>query len=128
MVPSRYMRLPGLSGDARLLRLVYEEYHAVGNLADSHGRTALHLAAGGGHVDAFEYLMCLGLDCAQICAHNVTSQDGSSYDNCNAIYIELPNLVYFCPLFSLRPCVFKKLRILWTRCLWIVWLALSSVS
>ena len=49
-------------GFTELLRLAYEQYHASRQLQDFHGRTALHLAARGGHLDAFNYLLNLGLN------------------------------------------------------------------
>ena len=49
-------------GFTELLRLAYKQYYASQQLQDSHRRTALHLAARGGHLDAFNYLLNLGLN------------------------------------------------------------------
>jgi ankyrin repeat protein len=56
------LNLLAFKGYTHLLRLVYEQYHAIQNLADSHGRTALQLAARSGHINTFKYLLSLGLN------------------------------------------------------------------
>ncbi|KAH8702902.1 ankyrin repeat domain-containing protein [Phaeosphaeriaceae sp. PMI808] len=57
-----FLNLLAFKGHTSLLRMVYEHNHAMRNLLDSHGRTALQLAASGGKLDAFDYLIRLGLD------------------------------------------------------------------
>jgi ankyrin repeat protein len=57
-----FLNILAFQGYTHLLRLVYEQYHAIRNLVDSHGRTALQLAARNGHIDTFKYLISLGLD------------------------------------------------------------------
>ena len=49
-------------GYTELLRAVYEQHQGTQLLRDSHGRTALHLAARGAHLDTFNYLLNLGID------------------------------------------------------------------
>jgi ankyrin repeat protein len=49
-------------GFTELLRLVYDKYYASRHDVDLNGRTALHLAAMGGHIDTVEYLLNIGLD------------------------------------------------------------------
>jgi ankyrin repeat protein len=49
-------------GFTDLLRLVYGKFYANRNDGDLNGRTALHLAAVGGHIDTLEYLLGIGLN------------------------------------------------------------------
>jgi ankyrin repeat protein len=49
-------------GFTDLLRLVYGKYYENRNDGDLNGRTALHMAAMGGHIDTLEYLLGIGLD------------------------------------------------------------------
>ena len=44
------------------LRMIYSKHDEQKHVRDLNGRTALHLAAGGGHMDIFEYLISIGLD------------------------------------------------------------------
>ena len=50
------------NGHFDVLRLLVEEHHAGITLVDCLGRNALHLAARGGHVDCFDFLVEKGLD------------------------------------------------------------------
>ncbi|KAI0572000.1 Pfs NB-ARC and Ankyrin domain protein [Pyrenophora tritici-repentis] len=56
------MNLFAFWGHLDLLRLAHEQSHADVHLPQIHGRTPLHLAARGGHMDTFQYLISLGLD------------------------------------------------------------------
>jgi ankyrin repeat protein len=49
-------------GYTELLRIAYEQHQADKHLKDLQNRTPLQLAARGGHMDAFLYLLHLGLD------------------------------------------------------------------
>ena len=57
-----FLQLLAYQGQTDLLRLVYEQYHADQGLVDSHGRSPLLLAARGGHLDTFNYLVNLNLE------------------------------------------------------------------
>lgn len=50
------------NGDTTSLRLAKERYGASFNTLDSHGRSTLQLAASGGHVTTFNYLLSAGVD------------------------------------------------------------------
>lgn len=45
-----------------LLRSAYEKYNANPRHVDAHGRSPLHLAARGGRMDTYNFLVSLGLD------------------------------------------------------------------
>jgi len=49
-------------GYTDLLRFCYEKHYANIHNAEPHGRNPLQLAARGGHIDSFHYLINLGLD------------------------------------------------------------------
>jgi ankyrin repeat protein len=49
-------------GCTYLLRFIYENHETDLYVSEPHGRTPLHLAAGGGHMETFEYLITLGSD------------------------------------------------------------------
>jgi ankyrin repeat protein len=49
-------------GHVRLLQLFLEEYRVDRHLTDDQGRSALHIAARGGHMEAVDFLLSLGLD------------------------------------------------------------------
>jgi ankyrin repeat protein len=49
-------------GHTDILRSAYEQFHAIKDLEDSHKRTAIQLAARGGHTSTFKFLTALGLD------------------------------------------------------------------
>jgi ankyrin repeat protein len=49
-------------GRTYLLRLIYENFETDTYVSEPYGRTPLHLAAEGGHIESFEYLIGLGAD------------------------------------------------------------------
>jgi ankyrin repeat protein len=49
-------------GYTNLLRFIYENYETEIHVPDAYGRTPLHLAAEGGHMETFEYLITLGAE------------------------------------------------------------------
>ncbi|KAM3077406.1 hypothetical protein ACMFMG_006751 [Clarireedia jacksonii] len=49
-------------GHTQLLRLAYDQYHAMRDFEDSHKRNAILLAARGGHFETFKFLISIGLD------------------------------------------------------------------
>ena len=60
-----YGSVPNISafqGRTDILRLLYDQYSGNRQLCDDQGRTPLHLAARGGHKEAFDYLVGSGLD------------------------------------------------------------------
>ncbi|KAF2182389.1 ankyrin, partial [Zopfia rhizophila CBS 207.26] len=59
---SSFLHFLTLKGYTDLLRLVDDKYNANLPLVNSHGRTLLQLAARGGHIDAFQYFISLGLN------------------------------------------------------------------
>ena len=46
-------------GWADLCRVLVEQYHCKADVTDGHGRSALHLACGNGHVSVVKYLLTL---------------------------------------------------------------------
>ena len=57
-----FLNFLAFKGHTDLLRLIYDQYYGTPVLLDSHGRTPLQLAARGGHLNAFQYLLSLGFD------------------------------------------------------------------
>jgi ankyrin repeat protein len=49
-------------GCTNLLRFIYENYETEIHVPDAYGRTPLHHAAEGGHMETFEYLITLGAE------------------------------------------------------------------
>ncbi|KAL9080321.1 MAG: hypothetical protein Q9157_000908 [Trypethelium eluteriae] len=56
------LHLIAFKGHTDLLRLIYDHNYEAPLLIERHGRTPLHLAARGGHFNAFQYLLRLGID------------------------------------------------------------------
>ena len=57
-----FLNFLAFKGHTELLRLIYDQYYGTPGLLDSHGRTPLQLAARGGRLNAFQYLLSLGFD------------------------------------------------------------------
>jgi ankyrin repeat protein len=56
------LNLLAFEGHTDIFRTAHLRYHADVRLKDPYGRTALHLAARGGHIDTFQHVMSLGLE------------------------------------------------------------------
>jgi ankyrin repeat protein len=56
------MNLFAFRGHSEVLRLAHEHFHADVYLSRTHSQTPLYFATRGGHLDAFQYLINLGLD------------------------------------------------------------------
>ena len=53
-------------GQLKMLQVLVENYNADITAADSFGRTPLHVAARGGHIDCVNYLLGSGLRCSDV--------------------------------------------------------------
>jgi ankyrin repeat protein len=56
------LNLLAFKGHTDIFRTAHLHYHADIQLKNPYGRTALHLAARGGHIDTFQHVMSLGLE------------------------------------------------------------------
>jgi ankyrin repeat protein len=65
VVPSQYGTVANFCarlGRTNLLRYIYKNYETDKYVSEPYGRTPLHLAVEGGHMETFEYLIALGAD------------------------------------------------------------------
>jgi ankyrin repeat protein len=64
-IPENYDTIVHFSaslGCTYLLRFIYENHETDLYVSEPYGKTPLHLAAGGGHMETFEYLITMGAD------------------------------------------------------------------